>query len=258
MAGTASTATRCLAAGTALAALLAACSAARAQGTAGSRPGLLTVQGCGKPLPMVVGNIDTFRQFQVDLDAYRRSEAAAFGKAVAGLCAESPHYRELIDRGVREIRVLNAQGADDPTPYLGGQVLIIEFVGGDVDQARLQHKLAKALDRGSVIKPSFDCARATRAVDQLICAEPDLARDDADLADSYKTALKADTAQPALAAKLRQEQRNWLTQRDAHCAAGANPRPDDAAVSCLHGAYRQRIEALNGVAPSPEPAKGSP
>lgn len=219
-----------------------------AQSPTGGLPELQTIEGCGKPLPMVIANADQLRQFGIDADAFRKNEGHALAAAVSSLCAASPKYRDAIDHGIRQVRVINAQGADEPHPYVGRRVLLLEFAGGAFDQAALKRDLGKALDRGSVINPAFNCAKASSAIEKMICDEPDLAQDDAAMASSYKEALKALQAQPGLSDKLRQEQRQWLAERDQHCSLGsdpANPQQADGIVNCLLAAYQQRIAALD-------------
>ncbi|MBW8810480.1 MAG: DUF1311 domain-containing protein [Lysobacter sp.] len=62
-------------------------------------------------------------------------------------------------------------------------------------------------------RPSFDCARASSQVERAICADPRLARADAELARVYRSSLAGLDA-PAAAA-LRDEQRWFLQIRDA-------------------------------------------
>lgn len=76
---------------------------------------------------------------------------------------------------------------------------------------------------------SFDCARASTAVERTVCASPHLSRLDEELAASFRDMLGR-VANPAA---LRERQRDWLTERDA-C-------PDDA---CLERLYARRIAAL--------------
>jgi hypothetical protein len=79
-------------------------------------------------------------------------------------------------------------------------------------------------------QPSFDCARATTAVLQLICATPSLARRDRLLLQVYARALKATSDKDA----LREAQRAWIRLRDAL----------PASVTALTRIYDTRIHAL--------------
>lgn len=76
---------------------------------------------------------------------------------------------------------------------------------------------------------SFDCTRAKRPVEKMICADAQLSRQDEALAAAYQAAVAASAAAPG----ERDEQRRWLRQRDA-C-------PDAA---CLSDAYASRVGAL--------------
>lgn len=82
--------------------------------------------------------------------------------------------------------------------------------------------------------PSFDCARATTAVEKLLCADDGLARQDRLLAAVYKRALERLDAGEA--DRLRGEQRAWAKGRAEACPPN---RPD--AAQCLVGAYEARI-----------------
>jgi uncharacterized protein YecT (DUF1311 family) len=76
---------------------------------------------------------------------------------------------------------------------------------------------------------SFDCDRASTAVEQMICAHSDLSKADKDLARTFTSAL-ATTLRPAT---LRLDQIAWLAQRDKLTTA------DD-----LRAAYRDRANEL--------------
>jgi uncharacterized protein YecT (DUF1311 family) len=87
--------------------------------------------------------------------------------------------------------------------------------------------------------PSFDCARATTPVLQLICKTPSLARRDRMLLRVYARALRAASDKEV----LREAQRGWIRTRDA--------APAD--VRALTRVYDARIRALGG---SPEASGG--
>jgi hypothetical protein len=57
------------------------------------------------------------------------------------------------------------------------------------------------------VSPSFDCATAKNADEEEICADPDLARLDAEIARTYRETLRR--LDPRLAAQLRDDQRAW-------------------------------------------------
>ncbi|MDR3479771.1 MAG: lysozyme inhibitor LprI family protein [Burkholderiaceae bacterium] len=237
-----------------LALCLPAAQAAQAQTPTGGLQELLSVQGCGKPLPITIGNLDAFQQFNVDLRAYRKQEGAAIANALSMLCAKSPKYRAQIDGGVRQVRVINAQGADEPHPYLGGRVLLLEFAGGAINQGELQKAIAKALDAGSVVKPGFDCGKAKTPIEKLVCEEPELAQADADLQEAYKAARKQILAAHGDEKKLREDQRYWIKERDEQCSRGQDsniPDQADAMVNCLRARYSRQIAALNVIGRPP-------
>jgi uncharacterized protein YecT (DUF1311 family) len=86
--------------------------------------------------------------------------------------------------------------------------------------------------QGRSFSPSFDCARASNAVEQAICADPVLAELDVSVAAGYKKALRAASDKKA----LRAEQRQWLKQTHSQCS--------DAAFQCIQERYRERLSQL--------------
>ena len=96
---------------------------------------------------------------------------------------------------------------------------------------------------------SFDCAKAMRAVDRMICADPELSQSDADLAQAYRTALS--TAQSDQdRATLRDSQRLWLAKRDARCLR----KVPAGAAECLKTEYATRLAQLRGCSATVAPA----
>lgn len=80
---------------------------------------------------------------------------------------------------------------------------------------------------------SFDCSQAKSAVDQTICHHPELSDLDEQLAEAYKNAL----VRSSDANQLKNQQRDWIKQRNA-CKSAA----------CLKQAYEFRLNFLkNGV-----------
>jgi uncharacterized protein YecT (DUF1311 family) len=71
---------------------------------------------------------------------------------------------------------------------------------------------ASADDAAESAKPSFDCASAKSAAEQMICADPDLTAADAAIAANYASALKRLDA-PARKA-LAQDQQEFVSYRD--------------------------------------------
>jgi uncharacterized protein YecT (DUF1311 family) len=71
---------------------------------------------------------------------------------------------------------------------------------------------ASAGDAAESAKPSFDCAKAKSVAEQMICADPGLAANDAAIAANYASALKRLDA-PARKA-LAQDQQDFVSYRD--------------------------------------------
>lgn len=89
--------------------------------------------------------------------------------------------------------------------------------------------------------PSFDCTKAESGAEELVCADPALARLDRRLAERYAQALAAVRALDAGAeeaeAHLRATQRGWIGGRD-ECWKAADTR------ACVEDAYLRREGAL--------------
>jgi uncharacterized protein YecT (DUF1311 family) len=85
--------------------------------------------------------------------------------------------------------------------------------------------------------PSFDCARATTAVETTICSHPAVARQDLDLAAEVRQLQQGyDTL--AHRAQVTALQRAWLRTRDSTCAKAADM------AACLDGEYRRQHDRL--------------
>ncbi|SDZ79549.1 MliC family protein [Rubrimonas cliftonensis] len=88
--------------------------------------------------------------------------------------------------------------------------------------------------------PSFDCAKADGAAEELVCADADLAALDVALAARFSAAMAAARSgadADAAAARLRAEQRGWIKGRDA-CWKAADLR------DCVEDAYTRRDAIL--------------
>ena len=82
------------------------------------------------------------------------------------------------------------------------------------------------------VKPSFDCVKATRPAEKMVCASPELARLDAELQKAYAGALAH--VEPQYKAKLVEEQRRWVRYvRDACFDVGCMRAVYDARISLL-------------------------
>lgn len=99
---------------------------------------------------------------------------------------------------------------------------------------------------GPAVTPSFDCAQARRPDEQIICADPALARSDRTLADTFRKAVGGVPENQREA--LRREQRDWVANRAKLCNIAQDTRITDANrpefVRCLAGLYTARIAAL--------------
>ena len=91
-------------------------------------------------------------------------------------------------------------------------------------------------DTSAAGTPSFDCARATTPIEHAICADADLAALDRDMGARFRDHLDAASADDQKA--LRQQQREWLRQRDAACGNHA----ETELVACLTERYRSRLD----------------
>jgi uncharacterized protein len=99
---------------------------------------------------------------------------------------------------------------------------------------------------------SFDCAKATTAVERLVCADRRLGALDGELGAEVKRSLAAD---PAHRAEKLGEARKWLGERDRLCALPAGELRGEArakALACLAAAYEARLAALKAAPAAPE------
>jgi uncharacterized protein YecT (DUF1311 family) len=94
--------------------------------------------------------------------------------------------------------------------------------------------------------PSFDCSRVQSENLKLVCATPDLARDDRELAVAYRQAM---ASAPDKAA-LRRGQQAWIRARNA------SP-PQVGSLDIMYQARMEELKQLGGNAPS-QSAAGSP
>ncbi len=85
---------------------------------------------------------------------------------------------------------------------------------------------------------SFNCAKAVTAVEKMVCADPDLSREDDHLNGSYKRAVERVGNKPA----MREWQRAWL--RSAALTACKT-------TACVKEAYGTRVKLLDDAVKSP-------
>jgi len=87
--------------------------------------------------------------------------------------------------------------------------------------------------------PGLDCRTVTTATEGAICASPELAALDQQLATDYRAAIAGSDI--SAAAKLRNAQQQWIANRNS-CGAD---------TACIATAYRNRIAAVRMHAPPP-------
>lgn len=98
---------------------------------------------------------------------------------------------------------------------------------------------AAVLVSHGALAASFDCDHAVTKMEQMICSDPALSRQDEQLAAVYERALRA-TSDPEA---IRNQQREWLADTARNCDS----------VACLKSAYTLRINQLGAITP-PEAA----
>ena len=102
---------------------------------------------------------------------------------------------------------------------------------------------APALGQGG---PSFDCAKASNAIERAVCKSPELAKEDREMNAVYST-LVAKLTGPAKD-HLAKDQVGWVVNRNRVCAADA-----DKIVDCLKLRYSARLRNLRAFADGPYP-----
>jgi hypothetical protein len=93
---------------------------------------------------------------QAARDAFGADDAAAFVKARAPLesaldsvCKMNRDSARLFKQEAKRVVFQIAAGATEPSPYLAGDSLVVEFYGGDFDAAQFRSDVEAAL-RGDV------------------------------------------------------------------------------------------------------------
>ena len=91
---------------------------------------------------------------------------------------------------------------------------------------------------------SFDCGKAARPAEKLICADAELGRLDSRLAAAYTARLRL-LSEPAKT-ELRRGQREWLAFWPLRCGdvKGRLPAADAEVVACAREQYGQRLAVL--------------
>ena len=95
-------------------------------------------------------------------------------------------------------------------------------------------------------RPSFDCAKASTKVEQTICATPELAKADREVAKAY-AALAAKLSGPAKE-HLTNDQNRWTANRNKGCDAAGDDIED-----CLKVRYDMREAQLAFLGADPYP-----
>jgi uncharacterized protein YecT (DUF1311 family) len=99
---------------------------------------------------------------------------------------------------------------------------------------------------GPAAAASFDCAKARTKVEKLICADPQLSRQDSELAAAYGEALKVWDGK--IAAYVKMTQRGWVGSRTllppGQDMGGVYCNDDDSRLSCLRDIHAERIAVL--------------
>ncbi len=87
-------------------------------------------------------------------------------------------------------------------------------------------------------EPSFDCSRASTAVERMVCSTPELSQLDWHLGSYYAVAMASFGHVGSLAAEcMRKDQREWLRTTRNRCDT----------QTCLKVAYLRRLAELNGL-----------
>jgi uncharacterized protein len=95
---------------------------------------------------------------------------------------------------------------------------------------------------------SFDCAKASRPHERLICSTPALSAADDELSAAYRAAVER--SPEAARAPLRQGQREWIPYLPALCSDDGKGRvfkDRKEAAGCLLNGYRERIALLGRI-----------
>ena len=143
---------------------------------------------------------------------------------------------------ITDIETLLRGALDDPAQRPLLRLLRATVCGSPEVKREIDTRLLAGLDCGGSQGaardgPSFDCRRASTAVERLICRDPGLAALDVILADAYEGVMAR--IAPGERTALRQDEARWVMGRD-RCASAANT------YACVTRAYSRRIQELNG------------
>jgi len=136
--------------------------------------------------------------------------------------------KDLMDLGHGDAAVVGV-----PIKYIEPKDFVFKFKRyklDSLDLAEAPYYTIFPLD----INPSFDCSKATTAVEKAICRNAELSELDRELARLYKEALKREGE------KIKIRQREWIAERDKKCEGKDN----EEITQTLIKMYKTRIEEL--------------
>ncbi len=92
----------------------------------------------------------------------------------------------------------------------------------------------------AAVQPSFDCAKASTAIEKLICQNQELAQSDQELARAYRETLARN---PSHRDGIAWAERQWVRYRDRACSGNGISVAEQ--TKCLQEVYRKRLLALS-------------
>jgi len=114
-------------------------------------------------------------------------------------------------------------------------VVANEMMHKDDDKPKEASSTSTSTASSHTVNPSFDCAKASHEVEELICKDAELASLDRSLADLYGVVLKNSSASEQKT--LKAEQRGWVKGRN-DCWKSSDQR------GCVKREYETRINEL--------------
>ncbi|WP_250482862.1 lysozyme inhibitor LprI family protein [Caballeronia sp. GaOx3] len=118
-----------------------------------------------------------------------------------------------------------ASAAAEQAAAVSASTVVTQPASDTSSQTVVQQDAPKA----AVIEASFDCGKAASKIEKLICSTPETADSDRRVADAYRAAASK-SSDPA---GLKQQQRDWLKERNACDDAACLMRVTDARVQVL-------------------------
>lgn len=206
-----------------------------------------TVQECGKHLNvgLCACKMDQFEKLVSQEDMQRIGFSIQSSPLLAGkypnfiAVSETLNKQCPLPQGVASVPAPSGQAVSAPVEEPVKPVAQAEAPQAQTTQQAEPVKSAPQTTIGQAeaskpmtIEASFNCAQASSKIERLICSSPDSANADKRLASFYSSAL-ARASDPAA---LKQQQRDWLKERNA-C--------DD--TSCLVKTTEARIQVLSAM-----------